>query len=385
MTSKTTQPRLLDPSFGVEGKLDVRTPGNFSNDLSTVSMDTAERRLIIHGSYEREIPGLSIPGVAALIDDGAFDTRFGDMQDGLTTAPPVNLAASVSSIARLADGSFYVTGAAHSQLPLINYDSDGKFISIRDIAESAQSSTPRLLGVDNMFMVATANSQGGVIYRRHADGEVDYSFGTAGKATFLSGNNYVSTLHMARSVTTPSFYLAGELNNDGFILRMTDTGEADQHFAEGGVYKVRMMDARYTACRRVIELNDGKILALVTSSGDEKGAASYLIRLTAAGQVDPTFNRGEPLRVPGEIGEDITLQADGKILVANRSLSSGNKLTRYFPEGSLDIEFGTDATGSITFTPEQIGFLKSVFVQPDGKIVVGGTSGSITTLLRLLA
>lgn len=385
MTLVHTQTMELDPSFGVNGKLDIRTPGNFRNDLSTVTLDHSGRRLIVHGAYEREVPGLSIPGVAALIDDGAFDTRFGDMQDGLTTVPPVNLASSVSSVAKLADGSFYITGAAHSQLPLINYDQNGKFISIRDIAEGPQYSTPRLLGLGDTFLVAAASNQGGVIYRRHADGEPDVSFGAAGKASFLTGNSYVSTLHMARSVNASSFYLGGELNNDGFILRMTHTGEMDQGFADGGVYTVRMIDARYTACRRVIELSNGKLLALINSSGSEQNAASHLVRLTAEGRIDATFNRGEPLRVPGEVGEDITLQTDGKILVANRSMTTGNKLTRYFPDGGLDTEFGSDATGSITFTSEQIGFVKSVVVQPDGKIVVAGTSGSITTLLRLLA
>lgn len=380
-----TQRNELDPTFGVNGKLDVRPPGNFRNDLSNLAMDATGRRLMIYGSYEREIPNLSHPGVGALIDDGAFDTRFGDTQDGLTTVPPVNVAAGVSSIARLADGSFFVTGAAYSQLPLINYDQDGKFISIRDIADGPQSSTPRLLGLDDKFLLATSNRSGGVVHRRHFDGEQDGSFGNAGIATFLTGNTYVSTLHMARSVNTTSFYLAGEVGNDGFILRMNDAGELDPGFADGGVYAVRMIDARYTACRRVIELGNGKIVALINSSSIENSAASYLICLTSTGQTDLTFNRGEPLRVPGEVGEDMTLQADGKILVAHRGVMTGNKLTRYFPDGGLDIEFGSDGSGSITFTDEQIGFVKSVMVQPDGKIVVGGTSGSVTTLLRLLA
>lgn len=385
MTLIQTQTNQPDPSFGVNGKLDIRTPGNFRNDLSTVTLDATGRRLMIQGAYEREASNQSMPGVAMLIDDGAFDTRFGDMQDGLTTVPPVNLASSASSVATLADGSLYMTGAAYSQLPLINYDLDGKFISIRDIAEGPQSSTPRLLGLGDKFLVAAGNNQGGIIYRRHADGEPDVSFGTAGKANFLTGNSYVSTLHMARSVNASSFYVVGELNNDGFILRMTHTGEMDQGFANGGVYTVRMIDARYTACRRAIELSNGKLLALINSSGTEQNPASHLMRLTAEGRIDATFNRGEPLRVPGEVGEDITLQADGKILVANRSLITGNQLTRYFPDGGLDTEFGSDATGSITFTSEQIGFVKSVMVQPDGKIVLGGTSGSITTLLRLMA
>lgn len=383
MTAVNIQLPELDPVFGVNGKLDVQTPGNFRNDLSNLTIDASGLRLMIYGAYERETPNLSIPGVASLFDNGNFDTRFGDIEDGLTTVPPSVLAMSASGFAWLADGSFFITGAASSQLPLIKYDHEGRLIHVMDLAEGAQYSTPRLLGMDDSVLLATSDRSGGVIYRRPKDtGAPD--FGIGGKATFLTGNAYVSTLHMARSVNTSLFFLAGEVGNDGFILRMNDMGALDQGFADGGVYAVRMIDARFNACRRVIELSNGKILALINSSGSDIGAASYVIRLTATGRIDATFNRGEPLRVPGEVGEDMTLQADGKILVLHRNLATGNKLTRYFPGGGLDMEFGNDASGSITFTDDLIGFVKSVFVQPDGKVVVAGTSGSTTTLLRLL-
>ena len=254
---------------------------------------------------------------------------------------------------------------------------------VMDLAEGPQYSTPRLLGMGEAVLLASSDRNGGVIYCRNYETE-EPDFGIGGKATFLTGNSYVSTLHMARG-SDDAFYLAGEVGNDGYILRMTRTGELDQGFADGGVYKVRMVDARYSACRRVIALPDGKVLALINGSGSDLGAGSHMIRLTATGRIDTTFNRGEPLRVPGDVGEDLTLQADGRILVANRGVMTGNQLTRYLPDGLLDIEFGNEGTGSITFTNEQIGFVKAVMVQPDGKILIGGTSGSITTLLRLLA
>lgn len=383
MTILQNQRIEFDPAFGVNGKLDVRPPGNFRNDLSNLATDASGLRLMIYGAYERETPNLSIPGVASLYLNGTFDTRFGDRQDGLTIAPPSILAQSASGFARLNDGSFFITGSASQQLPLLRYDHEGRLMYIMDLAEGPQYSTPRLLGMDEAVLLASSDRNGGVIYCRNYETEEPY-FGIGGKATFLTGNSYVSTLHMARG-SDDSFYLAGEVGNDGYILRMTRTGELDQGFADGGVYKVRMVDARYNACRRVIALSDGKVLALINGSGSDLGAGSHMIRLTATGRIDTTFNRGEPLRVPGEVGEDMTLQADGRILVANRGVMTGNQLTRYLPDGLLDIEFGNEGTGSITFTNEQIGFVKAVTVQPDGKILIGGTSGSTTTLLRLLA
>jgi uncharacterized delta-60 repeat protein len=383
MTILQNQRIEFDPTFGVNGKLDVSPPGNFRNDLSNLAMDASGLRLMIYGAYERETPNLSIPGVASLYLNGNFDTRFGDRQDGLTIAPPSILAQSASGFARLNNGSFFITGSASQQLPLLRYDHEGRLMYVMDLAEGPQYSTPRLLGMGEAVLLASSDRNGGVIYCRNYETEEPY-FGIDGKATFLTGNSYVSTLHMARG-SDDSFYLAGEVGNDGYILRMTRTGELDQGFADGGVYKVRMVDARYNACRRVIALPDGKVLALINGSGSDLGAGSHLIRLTATGRIDTTFNRGDPLRVPGEVGEDLTLQADGRILVANRGVMTGNQLTRYLPDGLLDIEFGNEGTGSITFTNEQISFVKAVMVQPDGKILIGGTSGSTTTLLRLLA
>lgn len=384
MTNTQLRHAELDPSFGDNGKLEVHPPGNFRNNLSTVTTDASGLRLMIYGAYERETPQLSIPGVASLFLNGTFDTRFGDRNDGLTIVPPSIVASSASSFARLADGSFFVTGAASSQLPLLRYDHEGRLMYVMDLAQGPQYSTPQLLGLDDSVLLATSDRNGGVIYCRNYETE-EPDFGVGGKATFLTGNSYVSTLHMARSVNNSLFYLAGEVGNDGYILRMNRAGQLDHDFADSGVYSVRMVDARYNACRRVIEIPDGTILTLINGSGSDMGAASYLIRLTASGQIDATFNRGEPLRVPGDVGEDMALQADGKILVAHRGLMTGNKLTRYFPNGELDLEFGNDGTGSITFTSDQISFVKSVMVQPDGRIVIGGTFGSITVLLRLLA
>lgn len=383
MTFITPQTANLDPAFGEGGRLEVRTPGNLSNDLSRITLDSSGRRLLIYGTYKRVTSEDQLPGVAALIDSGALDTRFGDMQDGLTI-PPATQADRASDIAKLANESFFITGHAQNQLPLIHYDKDGKFISSRDIAEGPQSSIPSLLGLDEKLLVATTNRTGGVVYGRHADGTEDNSFGTGGKASYLTGNTYVAIWHTARSTTTSAFYLAGEVGNYGFILRMTTSGEQDSNFANDGVYLISIF-GNVNGCRKVIELSDGKILALINGASPDTGGASALIRLTATGRIDTTFNRGEPLRIPGDIGEDLALQADGKILVAHRGVMTGNRLTRYLPGGGLDLEFGNDESGSITFTNDQLSFVKSVMVQPDGKIVVGGKSGSTTTLLRLLA
>lgn len=373
----------LDPAFGDGGKLDIRPPGNFPNDMPSMTLDSSGH-LLIFGSYQRETPIQNQPGVARLKENGAFDTKFGDNQDGFTSAPQNIRTSSVSSLAMLPNGTFFVTGDAASQLPLIHYDIGGKYLADRDLTGGQQSVLPRLLVTeDSKLLVAIGGLNGGVLYRRNDDGTPDPGFGEDGKQTFLTDSRYLSILHMSRGMKAASFYIAGEMGNDGFILRMKQTGEPDEGFAEDGIYRISMPGASVNTCRRVAELDDGRVLALITTSSGS-GPISYLIRLGQKGLADATFNRGQPLRIPGEIGEDIAIQADGKILVAHRDLEIGNLLTRYLPDGLPDTGFGDAGTVLLPFADDLFSAVKNVVVQSDGKIVVAGTSGSLTTLLRLM-
>lgn len=373
----------LDPEFGTHGRVDIRTPGNFFNELTRVTKDTSGR-LLIYGSYARAAEGAaSRAGVGRLQDNGEFDSRFGDMQDGLSVAPKNTTASIASGMALLSNGSFFMTGATNARLPLIHYDQNGKHLADWNLGGGTLSSSPRLLAThDDKLFVASRDSYGGVLYRRNADGSADTGFGDNGKTAFLADHSFVSTLHMARSLDTPHCYLAGELDNDGFILRIKTNGEPDTGFADSGLYRIAAPAGSVRSCRRVLELDDGNVLALISGSRFESGSV-FVIRLNHMGQIDSSFNSGEPLTVAGEIGEDLTAQPDGKFLVTHRGQVTGQQLSRYLPDGALDEGFGSG--GSITFNNHEFNFIKGVTVQPDGKVVVAGAFGSITSLFRLIA
>ena len=75
-----------------------------------------------------------------------------------------------------------------------------------------------------------------------------------------------------------------------------------------------------------------------------------------------------------DIGYAVALQPDGKILVAGRTNLSFS-LVRYENDGSLDTNFGTN--GSVVTSINGGDTAYAIVVQPDGKIIVAGTS--ITT------
>jgi uncharacterized delta-60 repeat protein len=95
------------------------------------------------------------------------------------------------------------------------------------------------------------------------------------------------------------------------------------------------------------------------------------------GDLDPTFDSdGKTLTTVANNsrGEDMVIQADGKIVVAGYSSVTTNDydvaLVRYNADGSLDSGFGIGGQVSVPESGEQLA--TSVAIQPDGKIVVVG-------------
>lgn len=105
------------------------------------------------------------------------------------------------------------------------------------------------------------------------------------------------------------------------------------------------------------------------------------------GTLDPTFGTGGIVTTPfpeDNDGEAVAIQDDGKIVVVGTSYTASNaniRVTRYLDDGALDNSFGTN--GTVLFTTPSGG--TAVVIQPDGKILVGGASGTVAGLDVYLA
>jgi uncharacterized delta-60 repeat protein len=119
---------------------------------------------------------------------------------------------------------------------------------------------------------------------------------------------------------------------------------------------------------------DGKILVVGNFTTVNGLPRTGVARFNSDGSLDASFNVGEILQQngTGAIVNVIALQADGKILIAgNFNTIAGTQrptLARLNSDGSLDNSF---VTGSSTTTFIN-GSVNAVSVQPDGKILVGG-------------
>jgi uncharacterized delta-60 repeat protein/uncharacterized repeat protein (TIGR01451 family) len=134
--------------------------------------------------------------------------------------------------------------------------------------------------------------------------------------------------------------------------------------------------------------DDGKII--VVGEADNGTDTDFaVIRYNADGSLDDSFGTGGIVLTPVVPGQSdhalfLHLQDDGSLIVAGDSVFNDFVVVRYSSEGILDPDFGQDGVFRLPGV-EVSDSLGGLAVQPDGKIVLGGTKSMAMATLRLLA
>jgi uncharacterized delta-60 repeat protein len=161
--------------------------------------------------------------------------------------------------------------------------------------------------------------------------------------------------------------------DDVAVVRYTTTGALDGTFGSGGKVVTSISPGADGASALALQ-PDGKIV--VAGITDAASAADFaLVRYTAAGALDGSFGSGGKVTTSLSGGTDdalgLALQPDGKI-VAGGLANSDFGLARYNQNGTLDASFGSGGTVTTDVAPGHSDVGRSVALQPDGKIVLGG-------------
>lgn len=125
---------------------------------------------------------------------------------------------------------------------------------------------------------------------------------------------------------------------------------------------------------------------LAISQADPTKSATITVTVVKAAEIDLTFDGDGILTTTIGTGSgigDLAVQKDEKIIAVGFSVQSGvNEFTlvRYNPDGSPDSTFSGD--GIVATTTGVSSFGRTVALQTDGKIVVGGDSANQFTLAR---
>ena len=241
-----------------------------------------------------------------------------------------------------------------------------------------------------------------VLRDRSADGVValDISFGSGGEVT-TSFSGYAGGYTLAvqpDGKTLLAGYGAGTGGAGWYLARYNANGSLDSTFGTGGLVVTGLSSS--DAWTGAVAESDGKIvLGGFSDPGTSTGTDFTVARYNADGTLDTTFGTGGVVTTDFAGGYDavrgLSVLPDGSVVAVGDEVdATGNRtfaLAKYTPAGALDTSFGTGGKVTTTFSGYADAYGDAVAVQPDGKVVMLGSStdssgsGTATTNDWLLA
>ncbi|MBK8944002.1 MAG: hypothetical protein IPM32_01920 [Ignavibacteriae bacterium] len=214
------------------------------------------------------------------------------------------------------------------------------------------------------------------------DGSLDITFGTDGVVKTSVGTTKTDCESMAiqsdGKILVAGYYFGPNL--DFVLIRYNPDGTIDNTFDNDGVVTVTS-DSGIVVPKSIALQSDGKIVVAGYISGSTDSSGFLILRFNENGSLDNTFdNDGIVLTSIGsnnDVGTNVAIQSDGKIVVAGYSRNSFGKyvftVIRYNTNGTLDNSFDSD--GIVTTAIGIIGdYPHSMAIQSNGKIIICGRS-----------
>lgn len=216
-----------------------------------------------------------------------------------------------------------------------------------------------------------------------APGHLDPSFGTDGVAVEATppGNFEAMTRQPDGKIVTVGPGWRNDMM-DFQIVRYTTRGVRDGTFGHDG--RAFLDLGQYEMARAVTLQPDGKILVAGTKSPDwlsPRLGQGLVARYNSDGTLDTTFGTGGWVLVVTSTEQfritAVIVQRDGRVVLAGSTWDHVALLVRLLPDGSAD---PTYSNGRPNFDPPQVGIPVRMYVAgagilSDGRILVAGSTG----------
>ncbi len=215
-----------------------------------------------------------------------------------------------------------------------------------------------------------------VLAKFNASGQLDTSFNP--DLDLFPGVTYPARLALSAG---GKILVAVRNGHQFYLIRLTASGERDSTFGPNGV---RYLNLNRFADRPEInglhELASGKVLVTGLYTDREFYNQTFVARFDSDTNIDRTFGLQGAVRlsIPGGGAYSVVtiVQPDGKILIGGSwvFLGSNTMLYRLTSRGRLDPDFGT--RGLVMTSFNNTNMIRGIAVAPDGRIIVAGSSGA---------
>ncbi|MFZ4526110.1 MAG: Ig-like domain-containing protein [Chlorobium sp.] len=282
------------------------------------------------------------------------------------------------------DGKILMAGNCNNDFGVVRYNTDGTLDTTFDydgkVATgfnlSNDDARDMVVQSDGKIVVVGATGSDVALMRYKSNGALDTTFDGDGKVN-TSVNSGVEVGHRVALQSNGKIVVAGYSTNssgyvDALLIRYNKDGSLDSTFDGDGIVTTAL-SIQNDAFGGVVLQADGKILAAGYSFNSSNNDVA-LVRYNSDGSLDTSFGAGGIVTTAigsDDVGQVVTVQADGKILVAGYC-DNNFALLRYNADGMLDPSFGSSGKVATDISYNDHG--NSVIVQPDGKILVAGNS-----------
>ena len=355
----------LDPAFDLDGA--VRIPfdlGSTLRDAPAAMAVHGDGRIVVLGTAATDGYGDQV-ALARLQASGQIDTGFGGIGYAIFGASvddfPTKLVAEP-------DGAVVVAG---SRLSGVNPGPELFLDRVSAFGFYAGGTTLPVPGLDSPWVglarePATGNLLMSFSYtfdlehwigvtRWFASLAPDPTYGVQGRLRFNLPDGEPGAVAAIEPLPGGSLLIVGTAfgtsGDNLFVARATAIGFLDPSFGDAGIQVVPLDLVASGNDRAEAVAVDSRGRILIAGSADAPGfadRAAVLVRLTASGGVDATFNGGDPLVVADTNGDDsmngVVVQSDGRIVVAGKVFGAASPMffaARYLEDGSADWSFGS--------------------------------------------
>jgi uncharacterized delta-60 repeat protein len=388
-----------DTSFDSDGI--AVTPMGSTVFAFSVNIQSDGKIITSGGGTVGNNPPVHVFASARYDSNGTLDTTFDT--DGKVFTAFGGLTADGRDAVLQADGKLVVAGFAGGRFAVARYNPNGsldtsfngtgKVLTAFDGLEDSVASaalTPDgkvLLGGYTLTLGSVGREL--ALARYTTDGLLDQTFGPPGyTATTLQG--YDDTANAVTIQPDGRIVAVGKTRNSGTnydfgVVRFRADGTLDPFFGSSG-RAFRSLGSAQEEPEAVAIQFDGKIVvAGYTGAGSASNFAVVRFNPNALinNPVDTTFGTNGTVVLPvgaaQDIAYDIAIQPDGKLLLGGSAvINSGADfaLVRLTPNGTPDSSFGVNGVVTTALSSGD-DVVRSIKIQPDGKIVAAGYATSV--------